>query len=49
MGDLVLTEAEITPVLPTAFVQNGFDITAIYNHVLRGNPADVLYARRSTR
>jgi hypothetical protein len=37
MGDLVLTEAEITPVL-TTFVHNGFDITAIHNHVLRGNP-----------
>jgi len=38
MGDLVLTEAEITPVLST-LVANGFDITAIHNHVLRGNPA----------
>lgn len=38
MGDLVLTEAEITPVL-TTFVHNGFDITAIHNHVLRANPA----------
>jgi len=38
MGDLVLTEAEITPVL-TAFIHNGFEITAIHNHVLRGNPA----------
>ena len=38
MGDLVLTEAEITPVL-TTLVQNGLEITAIHNHVLRGNPA----------
>ena len=38
MGDLVLTDAEITPVL-TAFIHNGFDITAIHNHVLRANPA----------
>jgi hypothetical protein len=38
MGDLVLTEAEITPVL-TTFIHNGFEITAIHNHVLRGNPA----------
>jgi hypothetical protein len=38
MGDLVLTEAEITPVL-TAFIHNGFEITAIHNHILRGNPA----------
>jgi hypothetical protein len=38
MGDLVLTEAEITPVLST-LVANGLEITAIHNHVLRGNPA----------
>ena len=38
MGDLVLLEAEITPVL-TALIQNGLEITAIHNHVLRGNPA----------
>ena len=38
MGDLVLTEAEITPVL-TTFIHNGFEITAIHNHVLRGNSA----------
>jgi hypothetical protein len=38
MGDLVLTEAEITPVL-SSLVANGLEITAIHNHVLRGNPA----------
>jgi hypothetical protein len=38
MGDLVLTEAEITPVLST-LIANGLEITAIHNHVLRGNPA----------
>jgi hypothetical protein len=38
MGDLVLLEAEINPVL-TALIQNGLEITAIHNHVLRGNPA----------
>jgi len=38
MGDLVLLEAEITPVL-TTLVQNGLEITAIHNHVLRANPA----------
>jgi hypothetical protein len=38
MGDLVLTEGEITPVL-TTLTQNGLEITAIHNHVLRGNPA----------
>src|SRR3954454_20849313 len=38
MGDLVLLEAEINPVL-TALIQNGLEITAIHNHILRGNPA----------
>ena len=38
MGDLVLLEAEINPVL-SALIQNGLEITAIHNHVLRGNPA----------
>lgn len=38
MGDLVLLEAEITPVL-TTLIHNGLEITAIHNHVLRGNPA----------
>lgn len=38
MGDLVLLESEITPVL-TALIQNGLEISAIHNHVLRGSPA----------
>jgi len=38
MGDLVLLETEINPVM-TALVHNGLEITAIHNHVLRGNPA----------
>src|ERR1051325_11314016 len=38
MGDLVLTESEITPVL-TKMIEGGVEITAIHNHVLRGNPA----------
>jgi hypothetical protein len=38
MGDLVLLEAEITPVL-TKLIANGLEITAIHNHVLRGSPA----------
>src|SRR6202008_442297 len=38
MGDLVLLESEITPVM-TAAIQNGFEITAIHNHILRANPA----------
>jgi hypothetical protein len=38
MGDLVLLESEITPVM-TAAIENGLEITAIHNHVLRANPA----------
>jgi hypothetical protein len=38
MGDLVLLETEINPVM-TKLVENGLEITAIHNHVLRGSPA----------
>lgn len=38
MGDLVVLESEITPVL-TALIENGLEITAIHNHVLRATPA----------
>jgi len=38
MGDLVLLESEITPVM-TAAIENGLEITAIHNHVLRAHPA----------
>jgi Domain of Unknown Function (DUF1259) len=38
MGDLVLLETEITPVV-TKLIANGLEITAIHNHLLRGNPA----------
>ena len=38
MGDLVLLQTEITPVL-TKLIQNGMEITAVHNHVLRGDPA----------
>jgi len=38
MGDLVLLDSEIAPVM-TALIQNGLEITAVHNHVLRGNPA----------
>ena len=38
MGDLVLLETEITPVM-TRLLDSGLDITAIHNHVLRGSPA----------
>src|ERR1700730_7675016 len=38
MGDLVLLETEITPVI-TKLIENGLEITAVHNHVLRGSPA----------
>jgi hypothetical protein len=38
MGDLVLTETEIEPVM-TKLLDSGIDITALHNHLLRANPA----------
>jgi len=37
MGDLVLLETEINPVM-AKLIENGVEITAVHNHVLRGNP-----------
>jgi biotin operon repressor len=37
MGDLVLLETEIKPVM-TKLVEGGLDITAVHNHLLRANP-----------
>jgi hypothetical protein len=38
MGDLVLLESEITPVM-TAAIENGLEITAVHNHILRAQPS----------
>jgi hypothetical protein len=38
MGDLVLLESEINPVM-LKLIANGLEITAIHNHLLRANPA----------
>src|SRR5262245_60030757 len=38
MGDLVLLEGEITPVM-TAATENGLEITPVHNHILRAQPA----------
>jgi Domain of Unknown Function (DUF1259) len=38
MGDLVLLESEINPVM-AKLIENGIEITAVHNHVLRGTPA----------
>ena len=37
MGDLVLLEAEITPVM-TKLIEHGIQITAVHNHLLRAHP-----------
>ena len=38
IGDLVLLETEITPVM-TKLLNSGLEITAIHNHILRASPA----------
>jgi hypothetical protein len=38
MGDLVLLDTEVAPVM-SKLLENGIEITAVHNHVLRGNPA----------
>ena len=38
MGDLVLTEPEIEPVM-TKLLASGIEVTALHNHLLRTNPA----------
>ena len=37
MGDLVLTESEVNPVM-TALLDNGLDVTAVHNHFFRDAP-----------
>ena len=37
MGDLVLLETEVTPVL-SKLAEGGFEITAVHNHLLRASP-----------
>jgi hypothetical protein len=38
MGDLVLTESELNPVMKV-LAEGGIDVTAIHNHLLRAQPA----------
>ena len=38
MGDLVLTEQELNPVM-RVLAEGGIDVTAIHNHILRAQPA----------
>jgi Domain of Unknown Function (DUF1259) len=39
-GDLVLLETELNPVM-SKLIENGLEITAVHNHVLRANPPTV--------
>ena len=38
MGDLVMLETEINPVM-SKLQEGGLEVTAVHNHILRGNPA----------
>jgi hypothetical protein len=38
MGDLVLLDSEISPVM-ASLIENGVEVTAVHNHLLRTNPA----------
>ena len=38
MGDLVLTEDEVNPVM-SALLDNGIEVTALHNHFFRSSPA----------
>jgi len=38
MGDLVLIEAEVNPVM-SKLLESGIEITAVHNHLMRANPA----------
>ncbi len=38
MGDLVLTETEVTPVM-RSLLANGVKVTGVHNHLLRASPA----------
>jgi hypothetical protein len=38
MGDLVLLDTEVNPVM-AKLIENGLEITAVHNHLLRGSPA----------
>jgi hypothetical protein len=38
MGDLVLLDSEVNPVM-AKLIENGIEITAVHNHILRASPA----------
>ena len=43
MGDLVLLDTEVNPVM-AKLIENGIEITAVHNHVLRANPVRIAAA-----
>ncbi len=45
MGDLVLTENEVNPVM-TKLLQSGIEVTAVHNHLMRATPARTCIWRR---
>ena len=47
MGDLVLTESEVNPVM-SALLDNGLEVTALHNHFFF-EPAHLLHARARSR
>jgi hypothetical protein len=47
MGDLVLTDTEVSPVMKN-LVEGGIEITALHNHLLRAQPATYLHAHSRT-
>ena len=48
MGDLVLLETEINPVM-AKLIENGLEITAVHNHLLRSESGHLLHAYRWSR
>ena len=48
MGDLVLTEDEVNPVM-SSLLENGLDVTALHNALLLRLAAHLLHARAWTR
>lgn len=38
MGDLVLTESEVNPVM-SKLLEGGIEVTAVHNHLMRASPA----------
>jgi hypothetical protein len=48
MGDLVLTEDEVNPVM-SALVTSGLDVTALHNHFFFDTPRIYLHARPRSR